>query len=57
MMDLKKRSIGNTRTLQKKDRQHKETKVDFLDYLLQFRCKAYQFLKPNEEGFNWEFYE
>ena len=41
----------NTQPLSKQAHVHKGTKVNFLDYRLQF-IKAYQFLKLNEEGIN-----
>ena len=41
----------NTQPLSKPAHIHKRTKVNFLDYRLQF-IKAYQFLKLNEEGIN-----
>ena len=42
---------NNTQPLLKKDHQLKGTKLNFLDYQLQF-IKAYQFIRLNEERFN-----
>ena len=44
-------SWKNTQPLLKHDHQLKGTKINFLDYQLQF-IKAYQFLKLIEEGYN-----
>ena len=41
----------NTQPLLKHDHQQKGTKINFLDYQLQF-IKAYQFIELNEERFN-----
>ena len=45
----------NTQPLLKQDHQQKGTKLNFLDYQIQF-IKVYQFLQLNEEGANQIFH-
>ena len=49
-------SWKNTQSLLKHDHQKKGTKINFLDYQLQF-IKAYQFIRLNEKGPNEDIHQ